>query len=72
MQVEDIRSLLLSFPEVTEETPFGPDVAVYKTGGKMFALTSWDPNPLTFNLKCDPTRAEELRDRYACVEPGFI
>ena len=49
-----IREVLLSFPETTEETPFGPDVAVYKVAGKMFATLSPDAVPAGMNLKCDP------------------
>lgn len=71
MEPEDIRKVFLSFPKVTEETPFDETTVVYKTAGKMFALTSWDPNPLRFNLKCDPERALKLRDQHACVLPGY-
>jgi len=71
MEPEAIRRYLLSFPRVTEETPFDETTVVYKTAGKMFALTSWDPESLRFNLKCDPERASELRDRYDCVLPGY-
>ena len=51
--------------------PFGPDVLVYKVGGKMFALATPDEFPHSVNLKCDPERAEELRDRYEEIQPGF-
>ncbi len=56
----------------TEETlPFGPDVLVYKVGGKMFALMAPDEVPVTVNLKCDPDQALALRDRYEDVRPGY-
>ena len=71
MQPEAIRSYLLRFPRVTEETPFDAETVVYKTAGKIFALTNWDQNPLRLNLKCEPERAEELRDKHACVIPGY-
>ena len=71
MEAENIRELLLSFPEVTEETPFDANTVVYKTAGKMFALTNWSNHPLHFNLKCDPQKAELLRDQYSCVVPGY-
>lgn len=71
MEPEALRSYLLGFPEVSEETPFGPDAVVYKTDGKMFALTDWDTLPLRINLKCDPERAQQLRDTHRCVEPGY-
>jgi len=56
---------------VEETTPFGPDVLVYKVGGKIFALTRPDEFPPRVNLKCDPDRALELRDEYASVIPGY-
>ena len=51
--------------------PFGPDVLVYKVGGKMFALVIPDDFPPSVNLKCDPNRALELRDRYEDIQPGY-
>lgn len=56
----------------TEETfPFGEDTLVFKVAGKIFALISLDSIPLTMNLKCDPEKALELRDRYETVQPGY-
>ena len=71
MEPQAIRSWLLHFPEVTETTPFDETTVVYKTAGKLFVLVDWDAKPLAFNLKCDPERAEQLRDQYACVLPGY-
>ncbi len=54
-----------------ETTPFGPDVLVYKVGGKMFAATAPDDLPPRLNLKCDPDRALALRDQHAGITPGW-
>jgi len=54
--MEQLRELPLSFPGVSEEEPFGPEVVVYKVMGKMFALVDYDSVPPTMNLKCDPDR----------------
>ena len=56
-----------------EETqPFGPDTLVYKVGGKMFALTGLNELECSVNLKCDPERAEQLREEYPDeVFPGY-
>ena len=56
---------------VEETTPFGPDVLVYKVGGKIFALTRPDEFPPRVNLKCDPDRALQLRDEYESVIPNY-
>ena len=71
MDLESFREYCLSKPRVTEGTPFGEDTLVFKVGGKMFALTSLDEVPARANLKCDPDRALELRDRYEEVQPGY-
>jgi len=71
MRLKPIRDFLLDFPGAVEETPFGPDVLVYKVGGRMFALLGWKNMPLTVNLKCDPERAFELRERHAAIQPGY-
>ncbi|BCU76461.1 MmcQ/YjbR family DNA-binding protein [Luteolibacter sp. LG18] len=71
MDLPDVIAHCLSKPGVEETTPFGPDVLVYKVGGKMFALTVPDDFPARVNLKCDPERAVELRDEYESVIPGY-
>ena len=50
MTLDELRALLLDRPGVTEETPFGPDVLVYKVAGKIFALLSWNALPLRLSL----------------------
>jgi len=54
-----------------EDYPFGDEVAVFKVGGKMFALVSLEGAEGFVNLKCDPDLAVELRDRHAAVRPGY-
>jgi predicted DNA-binding protein (MmcQ/YjbR family) len=71
MDLAHFREYCLSKPRATEGTPFGPDVLVFKVGGKMFALAALDEVPTTVNLKCDPDLALDLRDRYEQVTPGY-
>ena len=71
MHMEQLRELLLSYPGVTEEEPFGPEFVVYKVMGKMFALVDYDSVPPTINLKCDPGRALDLRDVHEALRPGY-
>jgi predicted DNA-binding protein (MmcQ/YjbR family) len=66
----DFREYCLGKLRVSEGTPFGEDTLVFKVAGKMFALLSLDAVPPRANLKCDPDRALELRDRYEQVLPG--
>jgi predicted DNA-binding protein (MmcQ/YjbR family) len=71
MDLAQFREYCLSKSHATESMPFGPDVLVFKIGGKMFALAALDEVPTTVNLKCDPDLALELRDRYEQVTPGY-
>lgn len=52
--------------------PFGPTALVYKIlAAKMFALISWNEDPLRINLKCDPMYALFLREQHAAIKPGY-
>ena len=71
MDAAAFRDYCLAKSAATEGTPFGEEVLVFKVSGKMFALLAPDEVPPTANLKCDPDRALELRDRYEQVRPGY-
>src|SRR5436305_13087406 len=71
MDLAQFRDYCLSKPGTIEETPFGPDVLVFKVGGKMFALAALDEVPPRVNLKCSPDLALDLRDRHEQVTPGY-
>jgi predicted DNA-binding protein (MmcQ/YjbR family) len=71
MDLAPFRDYCLSKPGAIEGAPFGPDVLVFKVGGKMFALAVLDQVPTTVNLKCDPDWALDLRDRYEQVRSGY-
>jgi predicted DNA-binding protein (MmcQ/YjbR family) len=71
MTLADFCAHCLALPQVKETTPFGPDILVYKVGGKIFALATPEEFPSTVNLKCDPDRAIDLRDRYEDIQPGY-
>lgn len=58
-------------PNAWLDYPFGEDVAVYKTGEKMFALVAEKSAPVRLSLKCDPVLAETLRAKYESVLPGY-
>lgn len=70
MNLEELRDHCLNKPGTTEGLPFGEDTLVFKVGGKMFLLTSIQ-NGDSFNAKCDPELAIELRERYPEVQPGY-
>jgi len=70
MNIETLREYCLSKPGVTESFPFGEDALVFKVLGKMFALMLLNQE-LTINLKCDPERAIELREKHPAIIPGY-
>lgn len=70
MNIECLREYCLKKKGVTEGFPFDEVTLVFKVGGKMFLLTSLDKE-LSINIKCDPEKAIELREKYNCVLPGY-
>lgn len=71
MDFKALRSYLLNKPCTSEDFPFDTVTLVIKVCGKMFALTNITEDPLRLNLKCDPIKAELLRERYPAVLPGY-
>lgn len=71
MDIESLREYCLSKPNVKETLPFGPNTLVYKVNGKIFLITGLDSEQLSFNVKCEPDLAIELREQFACVQPGY-
>lgn len=72
MHVEWVRDLCLSFEDVEECQPFGPENLVYKIKGKMFLLISLEEIPPRINVKTDPDKSIELREDFPDnVLPGY-
>lgn len=71
MDYKTARDYLLSRPEAAEDFPFGPQVAVFKVKGRMFATLGVENGVARTNLKCDPDEAQALRDIFRGVLPGY-
>lgn len=71
MDHKTVEEYVLSMPNARLDYPFGEDVAVYKTGDKMFALIAEKSEPVRISLKCDPKLSELLREKYETVMPGY-
>jgi predicted DNA-binding protein (MmcQ/YjbR family) len=70
LDLESFRERCLSKKGVTEEFPFGEDTIVFKVMGKMFTLA----DVVEFsgiNVKVDPEKGIELRERYDAITPAF-
>jgi predicted DNA-binding protein (MmcQ/YjbR family) len=71
MRAAGLRRYCLSFPGSEETFPFGPETSVFKVGGKIFALSQLEREPLQVSVKCEPWLAEQLREAHAAVTPGY-
>lgn len=71
MNIEELREYALSLNSATESFPFGNETLVFKVNNKIFLLASLSSEILQFNVKCNPDYAEELREKYACILPGY-
>ncbi len=58
-------------PGATLEYPFGPEAAVFKVAGKMFALVALDGPPDYVTLKAVPEEGEALRAQYGFIREGY-
>lgn len=66
-----LRRRCLAMPGAVEEFPFMPGLSVFKVSGKVFAITPLGDQPLRISLKCEPALAEQLRDTYPGIGPGY-
>lgn len=71
MTRDDVLAICGQLPGAVEDYPFGDGVAVFKVGGRMFAVVALTDEPGSVNLKCDPELAIALRSRYSAVRPGY-
>ena len=73
MNIEQLREYCLQVKGAIECFPFDETTLVFKVMNKMFAYVGLEPKDGEFfvNLKCDPEKAIELRERYEGVRPGY-
>lgn len=75
MNIEDFREHCLAVKGAGESLPFiDRSILVFKVMEKMFCMVSLEPKDGVFraDLKCDPERSVELRERYSGVVPGHV
>ena len=71
MDIESIRMYCILKRAVTEAMPFDDKTLVFKVADKIFASADLYAHPLKLNLKCDPEKAIDLRERFESVRPGY-
>lgn len=71
MDGAQLKALCLALVGAVEEFPFSAGTSVFKVGGKIFALSALDEEPLRVSLKCEPELAAQLRSDYEAIVPGY-
>lgn len=71
MDADALKAACLDLTGAVETFPFNPQTSVFKVGGKIFALTALDADPLSVSLKCEPELAVRLREQYPAITGGW-
>ncbi|MDD7319160.1 MAG: MmcQ/YjbR family DNA-binding protein [Prevotella sp.] len=71
MNVEQVREFCLTLPGVTEDSPYGPDMIVFRIERKIFLHLPLEYADPRIAIKLSPEKGLELRDRYEAVRPAF-
>lgn len=71
MNIEQIREYCLSLPGVTEDSPYGPDMIVFRIERKIFLHLPLEYAEPRIAIKLQPDEGEALRDRYHSIRPAF-
>ena len=71
MNIEEVREFCLSLPGVTEDSPYGPDMVVFRVEGKIFLHLPLEYAEPRMSVKLPPEKGVELRERYAAIRAAF-
>ncbi|MFN5310321.1 MAG: MmcQ/YjbR family DNA-binding protein [Candidatus Kapaibacterium sp.] len=71
MNHDIIREYCLQKKATSFDFPFDEEVMACRVAGKIFVLMSILQFPVSINVKCDPEKAIDLRERYEAVKPGY-
>ena len=71
MNTEEVREYCLSLPGVTEDSPDGPDMIVFRIEGKIFLHLPLEYAEPRISIKLPPEEGQRLRDKYEAVSAGY-
>ena len=71
MDAEMLKAACMELTGAVETFPFNTETSVFKVGGKIFALSALDADPLSVSLKCDPELATRLRGQHPEITGGW-
>lgn len=70
MTFEEFYTLCITKKGTEAFFPFDQKTIVFKVGGKIFCLADTE-DFTSINLKCDPEKAIDYRERFSGVIPGY-
>lgn len=62
---------LLELPFASRDEPFGPEIWVYRIGGKIFAFVPVDGAPAVVTIKGPPEMNDQLVRSFPAITPGY-
>ena len=71
MNIEQVREYCLTLPGVTEDSPYGPDMIVYRIEGKIFLHLPLEYADPRISIKLPPEKGQELRERYDAIRAAY-
>ena len=66
-----LREVCLAFPHTTEQVQWGCDL-VFKVGGKMFAVTPLEPDPVCLSFKASSENFVDLTERPNIIPAPYL
>ncbi|MCJ7696652.1 MAG: MmcQ/YjbR family DNA-binding protein [Anaerolineaceae bacterium] len=71
MEYQELCDYLMAKKGTTKDMPFDTDSLCFRVGNKIFAIMSWQDDPIAISLKADPVEAVILRQEYPGITPGY-
>jgi predicted DNA-binding protein (MmcQ/YjbR family) len=71
MTPDALKAICLGLNGTIETFPFNAETSVFKVGGKIFAISALDADPLSVSLKCEPELALQLRAAHPEITAGW-
>jgi len=71
MTLNDLKDYCMKKPGAFINFPFDETTMTITVGKKIFFLTDVSSNDLRINLKCNPFIAQDLREEYKGIIPGY-
>lgn len=71
MNIEQVREYCLALPGVTEDSPYGPDMIVFRIERKIFLHLPLEYADPRISIKLPPEEGQELREKYETIRAAY-